>query len=279
MANRHTYVKVFDDLEDHPRWQEVDSLAEAVGMWTLSMNYCSRNRTDGHFPERLAVRRWNGSTDVVFELVEAGRWHVPGHDCADCPQPADGSLFVHAYLDHQRSRDEIEGISVKRSASGKLGAKARLANQLANQGAEQTSGKPKQTSSKVKPDTDTDTKKEHVAADADFEKFWTLYPRREGKAAATRAWAKAIKAADVPTIAAGLRTAVAGWEADRTERRYIPLPASWLNGQRWTDEATTTVAVPVGPRKTANQCDEREHHPRHDWQWKANLHFCHGVTA
>jgi hypothetical protein len=68
--------------------------------------------------------------------------------------------------------------------------------------------------------------------EADFEAFWCAYPRREAKARAVKAWAAAINRAAPEEILAGLRGF--RWPDDP---RFIPLPASWLNAQRWLDEA------------------------------------------
>jgi hypothetical protein len=71
---------------------------------------------------------------------------------------------------------------------------------------------------------------------ADFEKWYSVYPKKEDRGHAVAAYAKAIKAGATPTeILAGLQRNVAVLRAK--DRQFIPLPATWLNGQRWTDEA------------------------------------------
>lgn len=85
------------------------------------------------------------------------------------------------------------------------------------------------------------------SADADgpnsFAEFWKSYPRKVGKGAAEKAWAKAIRLADATEIIAAA-IAHADWhQRDRTETRFIPHPSTWLNEKRWSDERTD-VAVP-----------------------------------
>lgn len=74
-----------------------------------------------------------------------------------------------------------------------------------------------------------------------FDQFWQAYPRRDGKDTARKAWTKRMRekvpAADI--IAAATRQASL-WRKARTERQFIPMPASWLNGGRFTDEALTS---------------------------------------
>ncbi|MHB1310527.1 MAG: DUF1376 domain-containing protein [Gemmatimonadaceae bacterium] len=69
------------------------------------------------------------------------------------------------------------------------------------------------------------------AADADFERFWSAYPRRVGKGQARRAFLAAVKKTPAAVILAGVQRAV--WSPDPN---FIPYPATWLNGERWRDE-------------------------------------------
>lgn len=67
-----------------------------------------------------------------------------------------------------------------------------------------------------------------------FDAFWAAYPRRVGKGAARRAWAKALRLAGAEAILGALRAQVAaGLFKDAT---YTPFPATWLNQERWDDE-------------------------------------------
>lgn len=69
-----------------------------------------------------------------------------------------------------------------------------------------------------------------------FDEFWKRYPRKEGKKDAIKAFEKALKSTDADTILAGLSEAIAYWKREGTDKRFIPLPATWLNGCRWEDE-------------------------------------------
>lgn len=71
-------------------------------------------------------------------------------------------------------------------------------------------------------------------ADAQFDEFWKAYPRKVGKGAARKAWAKAIKTSPATDITA----AATRFAAERAGKdpKYTPHPASWLNAERWSDE-------------------------------------------
>lgn len=82
--------------------------------------------------------------------------------------------------------------------------------------------------------------------DPTFDEFWAAYPRRRAKARARKAWAAATRKAPTETILAALQAQL----PDLTNRPpdKIPYPATWLNGDSWTDELPTTATVhPLGP--------------------------------
>lgn len=64
-------------------------------------------------------------------------------------------------------------------------------------------------------------------------RFWTLYPRKAGKGAARRAWKVALGKASADEILAALQRFAA--KSAGADTKFIPHPASWLNGERWLD--------------------------------------------
>jgi hypothetical protein len=80
--------------------------------------------------------------------------------------------------------------------------------------------------------------------DQAFEKFWKAYPRKKAKDDAAKAYRAALKKADAETIRAGLDASVTEWREQRTTPRFIPYPASWLNGACWADGADRTLPQP-----------------------------------
>lgn len=75
------------------------------------------------------------------------------------------------------------------------------------------------------------------AEDSDFTAFWSAYPRKVAKPAALKAWRSAKRRPPLADLLAAL---------DRHKRseqwqtaRFIPHPATWLNGQRWDDQLPT----------------------------------------
>jgi hypothetical protein len=80
-----------------------------------------------------------------------------------------------------------------------------------------------------------------LETDPHFLAFWAAYPRRTDKGHAKKAWTKAIGSVE-PTVV----IAAAERFATRTKNddpKFIPHPATWLNGERWADEETKAVAA------------------------------------
>ena len=69
-----------------------------------------------------------------------------------------------------------------------------------------------------------------------FDEFWKLYPRKESKQAAKKAWIKLNPDQALFTLIANAleyRSQTKEWLSEGG--RYIPHPATWLNGRRWED--------------------------------------------
>ena len=79
-----------------------------------------------------------------------------------------------------------------------------------------------------------------------FERFWIAYPRKVAKQEALKAWRKIAPTAEqVDRMLGALELAKQRW----SDPQYIPHPATWLRGERWTDEqaqasAPLKVAMP-----------------------------------
>jgi hypothetical protein len=73
--------------------------------------------------------------------------------------------------------------------------------------------------------------------DDGFDRFWSVYPKKAGKAEAQRAWRKAITQAPAETIIAAAKR-YADWLNGGRPGEFRPQAKhaqGWLNGQRWTD--------------------------------------------
>lgn len=116
-----------------------------------------------------------------------------------------------------------------------------------------------------------------VAESQAFEVFWKLYPRKVAKQAAFKAWRATRKTASAESICDGAQWWVCEWKRERTEQRFIPYPATFLNsGQHLTshnveagpdtakrprdfaDARSYGETVAVGEARRGDPCDPAE---------------------
>lgn len=99
---------------EHPKVAGLSDKAfrELIDLWT----YCARQRSDGivHGPRWKRVPTGVRRALVAAVLAEPV---LPGDDSA--------GVTMHGYLEHQRSREEIDELSVKRAEAGRRGAEKR----------------------------------------------------------------------------------------------------------------------------------------------------------
>lgn len=80
----------------------------------------------------------------------------------------------------------------------------------------------------------------------DFDRFWSAYPRKEGKKKARTAWRN---------LSQSKRTAALADCATRyqhVEKAFIPLPTTYLHGERWNDEPIPPKTYNFGPKPVDN---------------------------
>jgi len=77
-------------------------------------------------------------------------------------------------------------------------------------------------------------------ADAEFDRWWDIYPKHENRVDARKAWDEAIA-----TIAPDDLLAATAAHAFDPETKFIPQPANWLRKRRWQDERPGNGIDPV----------------------------------
>lgn len=97
-----------------------------------------------------------------------------------------------------------------------------------------------------------------------FNRFWEAYPRKTAKQDAVKAFGK-LKADEalLETMLAALEKQKAQWD----DPKYIPHPATWLNGHRWEDEP-----VKMLPKQTAqNDYNQRDYGDEERFGWLKDM--------
>lgn len=260
MADKRAYAQFDVGYLDNPKLAELLDAGHlaAILMHAASVMYCSQHLTDGRITERTMQRKIGGTAEDCERLVEAGLWHRVDHDCEFCPKIQDGT-YVHDYLEHNRSSEGVKRASEKgrkaaivrhhgqddapSSASGNASGMQLALVEDATGNAQRNAQSMPRKKERKKERVNTSSP---LPASTEFDSFWRDYPRKIGKEAARKAFAKALKLTDFATIMEGvvsLRMEVAG-----KDQKFTPHAATWLNAGRWDDETDTPqqAIVPAG---------------------------------
>jgi hypothetical protein len=93
-----------------------------------------------------------------------------------------------------------------------------------------------------------------------FEQFWSSYPKRKARGAATKAWSKLKdKANTLQAILTALAWQRSSQDWTKEGGQYVPYPASYLNAQGWLDERPAGIALvqAITPEQAAAQKAEQ----------------------
>ena len=236
--DKRLYMTFPNDFWMHPKIAPLS--VEAKWAFVEMNGYSRMQDLDGRIPAVMMHRMW--TAEVVAELVGShDERPLMFHDSA-----AD-VYVIRDYAQHQQTTADREELSEKRSIAGKAGRAKQLAD---NSGASvgQVSG---QNWAETETETETETRSKDltISDDHSFAEFWSLWPRSEGKAAAGKAWAKAVKIIDPTPLLVLVRAYVN--HPNRPAGEFIPHASTWLNGERWNDGPPVARANTQRPTKGA----------------------------
>jgi hypothetical protein len=107
--------------------------------------------------------------------------------------------------------------------------------------------------------------------DPAFETFWSLYPRKEDRKGASRSWSR-VRKSDHATIMVDIQRRLDSGQWVKGSP-YIPIPTTYLNRERWTDEIPAAITTAV-PDKVAEAIAEKERLLRGDFRGQTeNLEY------
>lgn len=99
-----------------------------------------------------------------------------------------------------------------------------------------------------------------------FTAFWEQYPRRVAKPQALKSWNRLKPTGQtLADLMAGLERQKATEQWQKDDGKFVPYPATWLNGRRWEDETTPPVPASSGataPARAPAPGDTRTAHGR-----------------
>lgn len=220
-----TWFRVDDGFWSHPKTFALSP--GAVALWVRAGSYCGNHLTDG-VVKRDVLPMLQGTTDHANELINAGLWvdHI------------DGYLF-HDWTTYQDTRQSVE----QRRESWRQ-------RQQKHRNSKEKKDKKRNTLPSLGT-RDTHEVSRRDTNDAEFDQFWSAYPRKIGKGHARKAWEKAITKTDTNTI---IEATIKYRDDPQRDPEYTAHPSTWLNGERWHDEPTPTKQT--GPVTVMDQYTE-----------------------
>jgi hypothetical protein len=190
---------------------------------------------------------WRGSPDVLVDALVLTRWLDP---CRE------HRLLVHDWRDH--APDFLK----KRLERGKLCIFQAITPTADNGGQVCLPNPTVPCLTESKPSLTEPNQQHPPPAASGFEVFWKSYPRKIGKKAAEKAWARAKDKPALEVILAAVKAQAASDQWLKDGGQFIPHPATWLNQGRWSDEppAPQPQGVPRpsgGPKSFHDAARER----------------------
>lgn len=298
-ADRHRWMKFWPQDWENDECLRVCSLG-ARGLWIAML--CLMHRADpyGHLlvngrapsPKKLAAIIGGTEKEItgcLQELEEEGVFDRLPNGVIFSRRMVRDKIKSDEGREHGRSGGNpalIGGVKGARYPSPIRGADNRANNDWLTVGVvpararEAESESESESDSPPTPSSKSGRSPPSASDDEAFAAFWSAYPRREAKGQARRAWSSAVRKAAPEQIMAGL----ARYHfAD--DPKFRPLPATWLNGERWLDEAQPTPPPPATSAHTGTGAPNGYAHPPPPdpddaWgliAWATRV--CAGVTA
>lgn len=192
--------------------------------------------------EDLAYRRlldlyYLSESPIPLETQQVSRRLRLGFDVVEMVLNEFFICTSNGYI-HKRCDAEIADYRHRQDKSrqnGKLGGRPKKTQQVILANPELTQSKPRETHPKA-----NQNQNQNITS-VGFTEFWQAYPRKVGKGAAEKAWAKASPDLQAVLTALVWQTKQDGWTKDGGA--FIPHPGTYLNQRRWEDEKPATTST------------------------------------
>lgn len=113
-----TWVRIDDQMPQNEKVARLSHLAFRV--YVGSICFCGQKLTDGRLERAMLTLIPHATAKIAKELVESGLWEMTSE-----------GWFVHDYLTYNRSRADVEAMSVQRREAGRKGLASRYSKPLA----------------------------------------------------------------------------------------------------------------------------------------------------
>jgi hypothetical protein len=245
------WFKVSDDLPSKATTTRIprQHRRAALGLWCLAGAWSAAQLTDGHIPAHM-LEELSGTPDDAAWLVTARIWE-PVEDGWQFVEWAPDQPLREAVLEARRKNAEKVTTWRSRNKPSSNPGTNSVTPAVSNAGTNRDVTLPPSQSRPGPVPTQSHEKSivqptvERVdPLEVEFDEFWKVYPRRQAKADARKAYKAARKSIDATTVLTGARAYALLTVG--VEREYIKLPAGWLRDRRWEDDP-----IPQTPSKDA----------------------------
>lgn len=220
----------------HPKFLALN--ANAICLWHEGKQYCDMHHTDGLIPTvALKTFRFAGRRSIEMLLSTCPIPKPDGTPYAPLWHVHSVGYAMHDYLEHNDGSEAVRG-RMRQADERRMADRERLRRwrEAKKQPETPFQKRARNGSETLLTETETlsETKVRTLAAfRVEFDRFWAVYPRKVGRDAALRVWAKLKPdAALTDAMIAAVRRQLPTWD----DPKFIPHPSTWLNGGRWKDE-------------------------------------------
>jgi hypothetical protein len=216
-----TYFKVDDGIWGHPKFSLLSN--DAVALWVMAGSWCGRYVTDGLLPYQ-SIGMVRGSKQAAQELVDAGLWL----------ETPNGWMF-HDWNDYQYTKDEVESRRAyerekkRRQREKTMDVPMLSPRESRGESLGESPGSPGEGEGEGKGSSSSLIKNK----ESNFDEFWKAYPKKADKAAARRAWDKAVRVVDSQVL---IDAAMRYRHDPNREDQFTKNAATWLNAGSWDND-------------------------------------------
>lgn len=209
----------------------------ARATWLYVTAYCCEQENGGRIAgaREWKDRQWQQTCGVTLAEVEASApllsWDGP--DLVALSYPVEKELEIRA-----------KRIAGKKGGKHRAKAASEAQREAESKGGSDivSSSASRSDSSRASTEGEGERKEKKKGIPPVFDVFWSTYPRKVAKDAARKAFTKI--AVPIEAILAAIESAKATEDWLKDGGRFIPHPATWLNGKRWEDEGIIAFAKP-----------------------------------
>lgn len=261
-----TWFKVDDKLHSHRKIAALGDDIGALALWTVAGSWSADHLTDGFIPRHMVVRLVPVSKTKAFRMASAlesvGLWEIFTREAGG--KVEEGWLF-HGWNERGR-QPSSEQILADREANASRQADFRERQKAARNAVTDTVTNAVGNEAPTRPDPSRTsfgssnpigqpatpaatekkqrTRQTEVLEPVAFARFWKLYPRKQAKGAAEKAWNAAIRTGTDPTL---ILNALEFYVLERRgqDPKYTKHPATWLNAKCWDDQPDPAYTPPA----------------------------------